>query len=66
MALELSTILQLLFYLATLFFIVHAVVIGYHWMHYGVVRATSLLGVAVYLTGGAILLVTMSLTLLTL
>lgn len=57
------TLLSLIFYVLLLAFTVHAVVLSYHWFTYGSSRSLSLTALAIYLCGGAILLLTFSIAL---
>lgn len=60
----LSNLLQMastgLFYILLLAFVLHAVFVGYHWFTYGSSRSISLLAFAIYLSGGAIFLLILS------
>lgn len=49
-----------IFYVLVLIFVIHAVVLGYHWFSYGSSRSMSLAALAVYLAGGAVFLMTMA------
>lgn len=49
-----------LFFLLLLAFAVHAIFVTYHWFSYGSSKNTSLVALALYLTGGAILLLALS------
>ena len=60
---SLVALFQLSFYVLALVFVVHAVVLAYHWIYFGVHRSTSMIGVTVYLGGGAILLGLLSIAL---
>ena len=64
-SIDMSSLLQLIFYIVVLGFIIHAAIVSYHWLTYGVARSTSLMAVAVYLVGGSLLLITMSVALAT-
>lgn len=57
---------QMLFYILLLVFVVQSIVLGYHWFTYGSSRRISLVALAVYLLGGAVLFVTLSIALNTL
>lgn len=62
----LSSGLQVLFYIAMLCFVVYSVVLAYHWFTYGSNKALSMLSLAVYLIGGAVFLMMMSTSLISL
>ena len=51
------------FYLMLLAFAIHAIFVSYHWFSYGSSRSVSLIALAFYLGGGAMLLLTMSIAL---
>ena len=51
---------EVMFYVLLLSFVIHAFFVGYHWFTYGANRRISLVALAVYLMGGAILLLTYS------
>ncbi len=53
--------LEGLFYVLLFFFGIQACILSYHWFTYGGSKHISLLAFAIYLIGGAILLLTMSL-----
>ena len=57
-----SFLAQGIFYILLLIFTLHAVFVGYHWFTYGTNKSRSLIALAVYLGGGAILLLTIALT----
>jgi len=61
---DVAAIFQLLFYVALLVFVIHAVVVAYHWISYGADRKRSWLGIGIHLTAGSILLLIMAMTLL--
>jgi hypothetical protein len=50
------TVLQLLFFIMLLFFSVYALLLGYHWFTFGHEKRTAMIALAVYLSGGAVLL----------
>lgn len=52
-----------IFYLLLLGFTLHALFLAYHWFSYGTSKATSLASLAIYLSGGAILFLVLSLNL---
>lgn len=52
-----------LFYVLLLAFAIHALFVSYHWFSYGSSRSISLIALALYLGGGAMLLLTMSIAL---
>lgn len=60
-----ATIFQIIFYVAVLLFVLHAVIFSYHWLTFGADRKKSLTGVAVHLCAGSALLVIMAITLFT-
>ena len=49
-----------LFYFLLLVFTIHAFFLGYHWFTFGTDGKTSILALAVYLMGGAVLFLTLS------
>ncbi len=51
------------FYVLVIAFSVHAIVLGFHWLSYGEKRSVAVTALATYLTGGALLLITISSTL---
>lgn len=57
---------QGLFYILLLAFVMQTIFLAYHWFTYGSSRQISLIALAVYLSGGAILLLTFSIALNTL
>ncbi len=57
---------QGLFYLLLFVFVIQTVMLAYHWFAYGASKQVSLLALAVYLGGGAVLFLTLSFTLTTL
>ncbi len=50
--------LEGLFYVLLLTFTIHALFLAYHWFTYGSNRRVSLIALATYLTGGAVLFLT--------
>ncbi len=46
---------QMLFYFLVIFFMIHAVVLAYHWKNFGDSKKVTVSALAVYLMGGAIL-----------
>jgi hypothetical protein len=56
----LETGIGVLFFVLLLAFALHALFVAYHWFTYGSSKQVSLLSLAVYLAGGAILLLTFS------
>ncbi len=52
-----------LYYILLLIFTIHTIFLVFHWFTYGNDRRTSLIALAIYLVGGAILFVTLSLAL---
>jgi hypothetical protein len=49
-----------LFFILLLAFAIHAIFVTYHWFSYGSSKNTSLIALAIYLSGGAILLLALS------
>jgi hypothetical protein len=56
-------VLQGAFYVMLFIFMVHALVLGYHWFTYGTSRHISLIALASYLSGGAVLFMTIAISL---
>ena len=56
-----SQSVQILFYLLLIAFTIHSVFLAYHWFTYGNSKHISMIALATYLSGGAILLLTFSL-----
>jgi len=54
--------LELVFYVALLFFTMYTLVLAYHWFSYGTSKSISMLSLAVYLLGGAPLFIIMAIT----
>ncbi len=54
-----------LFFVLILFFTFQAVFLAYHWFAYGNDKRTSTLALAIYLAGGAVLLITFAVALTT-
>lgn len=52
-------ILQGLFFVLLLIFTLYGVVVGYHWFRFGASKHTSMIALAVYLVGGAVLFLTL-------
>lgn len=52
--------MQGLFYFLLLAFTIHTLFLAYHWFAYGNSKQVSLVALATYLSGGAILLLTYS------
>ncbi len=52
-----------LFYILLIIFTLHALFLGYHWFTYGNNKHISTVALALYLLGGAVLLLTFSLAL---
>ena len=44
-----------LFFILLFFFVIQAVFLTYHWFKYGTKKHTSILALAMYLSGGAVL-----------
>ena len=61
-----STAIQIGFYILLLAFTIQTVFLAYHWFKYGSSRSISVTALAIYLSGGAILFLTLSLALNTL
>lgn len=55
--------MQGLFFCMLLVFTLHAIFLAYHWFSYGTSKRISLIALAAYLLGGAVLLITYSLAL---
>ena len=55
-----------LFFILLFFFTVHAIFLAYHWFAFGNNKAMSMIALAAYLIGGAILLMTYAIALNTL
>ena len=51
------------FWVLLLAFTLHALFLGYHWFSYGTSRQISLIALASYLSGGALLFITLSISL---
>lgn len=51
-----------LFFVLLFLFTVHTVFLAYHWFTFGVSRQTATLALATYLTGGAILFLSLATT----
>jgi len=45
----------MIFYFLVIFFMIHAVVLAYHWKNFGDSKKVTVSALAVYLLGGAIL-----------
>lgn len=58
-----SSGVQGIFFVLLLIFAIHTIFLAYHWFSYGTSRHTSLIALAVYLCGGAVLFITLSLAL---
>lgn len=52
--------MQGLFFTLLLIFTLHSVFLAYHWFTYGSSKKMSMTALAVYLSGGAVLLLTLS------
>lgn len=52
-----------LFYVLLFVFTIHAIFLTFHWFSYGSDKRTSLIALAIYLIGGAILFLTLSIAL---
>ena len=59
-----KTVAGIGFYVSLLIFSLHALVLAYHWFTYGSSTRISTLALAIYLTGGAVLLLTFSFALI--
>jgi phosphotransferase system glucose/maltose/N-acetylglucosamine-specific IIC component len=59
----LTTGVQGLFYLLLCAFALHAVFLAYHWFAFGSSKQVSMIALAIYLSGGAILFMTLSVSL---
>ncbi len=60
------TFVQGIFFILLFFFTLHTVFLTYHWFTYGSSKHISLVALTIYLSGGAILLLTFSVALNTL
>jgi hypothetical protein len=54
---------ELVFFILIIVFVVHACFLAYHWFTYGDSRKLSMTALAIYLIGGAVLFMTLSITL---
>ena len=61
-----NNIFELIFYVLLLIFVLHTLVVSYHWFTYGDSKKISTTALAIYLIGGAILFLTFGITLTTL
>ncbi len=52
---------EMLFFILVLFFTIHGSFLAYHWFTYGTSNRISLIALTTYLTGGAILFLTLAL-----
>lgn len=59
---DLGRVLQGLFYVLMFFFAVYGLFISYHWFTFGTSRNTSTIALAIYLSGGAVLFLTLAST----
>jgi hypothetical protein len=57
---------EMLFFVLLLLYIIHGFILSYHWFTYGSNKEISLIALSVYLAGGAVLFLTLSLGLNTL
>ncbi len=55
-----AVFLEGMFYFLLLIFTINTFVLGYHWFSYGTSRNTSMIALATYLLGGAILFITLA------
>jgi|GEM_PF-5444909 len=53
-------VLWLGFYIAAIVFIVHALIVGYHWFTYGTDTKTPVLAVTIYAAVGAVILLSIA------
>ncbi len=60
LAVDSANVIQGTFYILLFFFSVYGIFLGYHWFTFGTKRATSMLALAVYLLGGAVLFLTLA------
>lgn len=58
-----SQILHLVFYVITLVFLFHSVVLGFHWFAYSTNKRTPMVALATYLIGSAVCFMVMAGTL---
>lgn len=64
--LELSSLVfEGLFYLLMLVFVIHTLILAYHWFNYGTSRSSAFIALVIYLAGGLILFLTMGVTMIT-
>ena len=67
MSLDITPLLSLsaglIFFVLALIFVVYGAFLAYHWFSYGTKKRISLVALAAYLSGGAILLLTLSILL---
>lgn len=61
-----TSMLWWVFFAITIAFLIHAVVVAYHWYTFGSERSVSILSTIIYIGVGAGLLLLMAITLLTL
>lgn len=59
---SLDFVVEALFFVLLFVFSIHTLFLGYHWFTFGTDRHTSLIALAVYLVGGAILFITLAAT----
>lgn len=57
-----ADLLWLCFYIATFLFILHALIVGYHWLTFGTNRGLSTTAVAIYVAVGSLILLTIATT----
>ena len=55
--------LQLLFYALVILFLLHALALAYHWANFGDSKSMTVIALAIYLAGGAILFLAFSFSL---
>ncbi len=58
--------IEVLYFVLLLFFTIHAVILSYHWFTYGSSKHISMTALCIYLSGGALLLLTLSAAITTL
>lgn len=56
----LDFVVEALFFVLLFVFAIHSLFLGYHWFTFGTDRHTSMIALAVYLVGGAVLFITLA------
>ena len=57
-----ADVLWLSFYIAAFLFVIHALIVGYHWLTFGTSRSLSTTAVAVYVGAGSLILLVIATT----